>query len=136
MFATMPTKILSLSVAMMTALLLAGCNDDDFYYFREGLIERGRQFFEAAIKDPDSLAAYVTPPERIEGMEAFSSVPMLAWVEKTGLGENDFYSAVDAMDESSDRGKIEDGEHWDFGDPEEVRHRLPRLAKLYIPGGA
>jgi hypothetical protein len=113
----------------------AGCSEDDFYYFREGIIERGRAFFETTVNCPDGLAAFVTPPERIEGMDALSQVPMLAWVEKTSNGENEFYAAVDAEDSAGDRGNIEHGEHWEFSDPEEVRHRLPQLAKRYLPLG-
>lgn len=36
-------------------LMLGGCSDDDFEYFRAGLILRGKEVYEEALKDPDSL---------------------------------------------------------------------------------
>ncbi len=38
-------------------LASGGCSDDGFDYFRDFLISEGQQVFEAAIKNPDSLAA-------------------------------------------------------------------------------
>lgn len=37
-------------------LMNGGCSDDGFHYFREWLISEGRQAFETALADPDSLA--------------------------------------------------------------------------------
>jgi hypothetical protein len=110
-----------------------GCTDDGFFYFREALIERGREVFEAAVKDPDSIADVVTPGEKMEGVESLSNAPMLAWAAKTGGTEEAFYEAVDGADHRTDRGNAEEGEWWEFDDDAEVRHRLPRLAaKLMI----
>lgn len=39
-------------------IINGGCSDDGFDYFRAWLIARGRAAFEAALADPDSLAAY------------------------------------------------------------------------------
>src|SRR3569833_438309 len=33
-----------------------GCSDDSFGYFRRWLVSRGRDVYEAALRDPDSLA--------------------------------------------------------------------------------
>jgi hypothetical protein len=105
-----------------------GCSDDGFYYFREALIERGREVFEAAVKDPDSLADVVTTGEKLDGQEGLGDAPMLAWQAKTGGTEEAFYEAVDNADSRTDRGDSEEGEWWEFEDKAEVRHRLPRLA--------
>src|SRR5689334_11637866 len=37
-------------------LINGGCSDDAFEYFRAWLISRGRDVYEAAIDDPNSLA--------------------------------------------------------------------------------
>jgi hypothetical protein len=37
-------------------LINGGCSDDGFAYFRSWLISRGRVTYEAAVRDPDSLA--------------------------------------------------------------------------------
>jgi hypothetical protein len=105
-----------------------GCTDDGFNYFREGLIELGRAVFEAAVKDPDSLADVARPNEPLEGTEGLGNAPAMAWAAQTGGTEEAFYEAVDAADERADRGAPEEGEWWNFDDPAEVRDRLPRLA--------
>jgi hypothetical protein len=109
-----------------------GCSDDGFYYFREGLIELGRPVFEAAVKNPDSLADLTTPGERIQESEGMGNAPIMAWMAKTGGTEEAFYEAVDSADERTDRGDAEAGEWWDFTDAAEVRHRLPRLAGKHL----
>jgi Protein of unknown function (DUF4240) len=112
-----------------------GCSDDGFYYFREALIELGRPVFEAAVKDPDSLAAVTAPGERIQESEGLGNAPLMAWTAKTGGTEEAFYEAVDTADERTDRGDAEEGEWWDFDDHAEVRHRLPRLAAKHLADG-
>lgn len=42
-------------------LIHDGCPDDTFDYFRSWLIGRGRVAFEAAMRNPDSLADIATP---------------------------------------------------------------------------
>jgi hypothetical protein len=111
-----------------------GCSDDGFYYFREGLIELGRPVFEAAVKDPDSLADVTTPGKPIQESEGLGNAPLMAWMAKTGGTEEAFYEAVDSADERTDRGDAEEGEWWDFADSAEVRHRLPRLAAKHLTG--
>ncbi len=108
-----------------------GCTDDGFVYFRERLIELGRDVFDAAVKDPDSLALIVKPGEPMQAEENLASAAMVAWCALTGESEEKFFEAVDVADEKTDRGAIESGVHWDFGDVEEVRERLPRLAAIY-----
>jgi hypothetical protein len=111
-----------------------GCSDDGFYYFREGLIELGQPVFEAAVKDPDSLASVTNPGERIQESEGLGNAPLMAWTARTGGTEEAFYEAVDRADERADRGDAEEGEWWDFDDDAEVRHRLPRLAAKHLAG--
>ena len=40
-----------------------GVSDDDFEYFRRGLIAAGREKFENALRDPQSLADWIEPDE-------------------------------------------------------------------------
>ena len=110
----------------------SGCSDDGFYYFREALIARGRPVFEAAVRDPDSLADVVAEGEEVEETEGLGNAPMMAWTAKTAGTEEAFYEAVDNADVRTDRGDAEEGEWWDFEDEEEVRHRLPRLAAKFL----
>jgi len=109
-----------------------GSTDDDFYAFRERLIEMGRQVFESAVKDPDSLADIVTPGEPLVGSEGLDQAATAAWTAVSGLTEEAFYEAVDQADTRTDRGDAEEGEWWTFHDKAEVRHRLPRLAAKLV----
>ena len=110
-----------------------GCEDEGFVLFREALIERGRAIFEAAVRDPDSLADVVTPGEPIAETEGLGNAPAMAWAAKTGSTEEAFFEAVDAADTRTDRGDAEDGVWWAFHKKDEVRHRLPRLAAKFFP---
>lgn len=40
-------------------VILGGCSDDGFEYFRAWLVSRGRAVYEAALRDPESLADQV-----------------------------------------------------------------------------
>jgi hypothetical protein len=62
-----------------------GASDDGFDYFRSWLISRGRRVFEAALADPDSLAAAI-PVDAGEAAESegFGHVAMALWAKRTG----------------------------------------------------
>src|SRR5262249_37145585 len=109
-----------------------GCSHDEFFYFRDALIEMGSEAFERMVENPDSLADITEPGARLQGSAWIESAPISAWMVKTGLTEQAFYEAVDAADARSDRGDAEEGEWWNFDDKAEVRHRLPRLAAKFL----
>src|SRR6476661_519583 len=72
-----------------------GCSDDEFFYFRDALIELGRDVFARSVGDPDSLAEIAEPGSRIQGSAWIESAPIAAWMAKTGSTEQAFYEAVD-----------------------------------------
>lgn len=111
-------------------LIQGGCSEEDFAYFRDGLLASGQKTFEAAVNEPDALAELLPGKMDLADVPAFEEAPLQAWVAKTGLSADDYYSAVDFVD-SGDRNVDEEGEHWDFGDPEELQERLPRLTAKY-----
>jgi hypothetical protein len=47
-------------------LVNGGCSDDGFEYFRSWLISQGREYFEAALQDPQSAADKAVPGEGAE----------------------------------------------------------------------
>lgn len=100
-----------------------GASDDGFYYFRCWLICMGREVYEAAVANPDSLADVVGPGIDAEA-ETYAAAHQ-AWMAVTGRPDTDPYP---------DRNENQNlrGEEWDFDDDEEVRKRLPRLATLYF----
>lgn len=100
-----------------------GASDDGFYYFRCWLIGMGRDVYEAAVANPDSLAEVVVPDTDAEA-EIYAAAHQ-AWMAVTGRPDTDPYPARNESAELR-------GEDWDFNDDEEVRRRLPRLAALYL----
>ena len=106
-------------------LVNGGASDDGFDYFRGWLIAQGRDVFEAAVADPDSLADVPAVRGAIAAGEELECEAMLgvAW---------DAYE-VATGEELPDAGKValpELAAMWDFDDEEQVREHLPRLAAL------
>ena len=69
-------------------ILNGWASDAGFEYFRCWLISRGREVFESALADPESLAGMIAPdvakPYLFE-FESFAYVAREVWTEKTGL---------------------------------------------------
>ncbi|GAB2906839.1 DUF4240 domain-containing protein [Streptomyces heilongjiangensis] len=106
-----------------------GCSDDGFDYFRGWLVLQGREVFERAVADPDSLAESSVvrrASEEWTEVECESTLG-IAWDahrEATGqeLPPDSFRIRYPALDPSWD---------FDFDDWAETERRLPRLAALY-----
>jgi hypothetical protein len=110
-------------------LINGGCSDDGFDYFRAWLVTQGRDVWDAALADPDSLASF----GRFEGdvfSEDMVAVPAAAHARVTG--DRDRYrDDVPVRGDGGDPGEPQ-GEEFDFDDDEEMRSRLPRLAELHL----
>ena len=98
-------------------IINGGCSDDGFRYFRDWLISEGRSVFEAALKDPDSLAdlPHIDPAE----LESFGYVALDLHEEK-GAGAMRREFSGEAGDPA--------GEPWN---EEAVGELLPRLDAKY-----
>jgi hypothetical protein len=97
-----------------------GCSDDGFDYFRGWLLAQGRDVFERALQDPDSLADLIHEQEQAE-CEDMIAVAAQAYKDVTG----DYPEGPPVM-------LPELGPSWDFDDEDEMKQRYPRLrAKLY-----
>ncbi len=75
-----------------------GCSDDGFEYFRRWLVARGRDVYEAALSDPDSLAQLdMRPgPDGVWEFEAIYYVARQIFEEKGGQGDVRDYSEPEA----------------------------------------
>jgi hypothetical protein len=60
------------------------CSEDTFFAFRGWLVAQGRQVYDAAIADPDSLADYPELGDDLPWSEAPWGVAMDAYTERTG----------------------------------------------------
>jgi hypothetical protein len=116
-------------------LINGGCSDDGFIDFRSWLLLQGRDVFQAAVSDPDSLAN-VLGPKDFDRTQCECYPAMDAWFEATGTKRDDAgYSAMSAAFEARHPGRLPEhdmGEDWDFDDDEQTRKRLPRLSALFM----
>jgi hypothetical protein len=98
-------------------IINGGCSDDGFRYFRDWLISEGRPVFEAAMKDPDSLADLpnVDPAE----LESFGYV-VAELYEQKGAGKLKRDFATESAEPS--------GASWNEDD---VGRLFPRLDAKY-----
>ncbi|MFI9588474.1 DUF4240 domain-containing protein [Streptomyces sp. NPDC052236] len=107
------------------AVLLGGASDDAFDYFRCWLIGQGREVFEGALHDPDSLA---------ELLEEFDA-------DVDGDGEELGYAADEAYEQLTGVAAQELGiapqtaeplgTPFDFDDDAELARRFPRLSERF-----
>ena len=106
-----------------------GCSDDGFIDFRATLISLGRQNYEAALDDADSLADLVGRPDvPYMQSEGFQYVASKAYQEKTGATE--WPRTVHAPRPLAEPG----GERFDFDDDEEMERRFPRVVAAFPDG--
>lgn len=98
-------------------LMNGGCSDDCFRYFCHWLISEGRETFERALADPDSLAEL--PRRDYFELESFAYVALEVYENKGGGElERDFTIELAATE----------GAMWS---EEELPSLLPRLAEKY-----
>jgi len=103
-------------------LINEGCSDSGFYGFRAWLITQGRQVYEAALRDPDSLADHhdVLRLAEFEVLECedFLSATDMAYEKVTGQLPSFEYDRPRA---------VLQGKTWEFDDDREMQRRYPRL---------
>jgi flagellar biosynthesis regulator FlaF len=98
-----------------------GCSDDCYRDFRAYLISLGRRPYEAALRDPDTLAPVVQDAEE-GGWENADSVAPDAYEEVAG-------EEIPGGD--SDLSGDPRGERWDFENEDALVRRYPRLAERF-----
>jgi hypothetical protein len=98
-----------------------GCSDDCFRDFRAYLISLGSGPYEAALRDPDTLANVVEDAEEGDWENADDVAPD-AYESATGK---------DFPEDGSDLSGDPSGEPWDDEDQEALVQRFPRLAARF-----
>jgi len=75
-----------------------GCSDDGFEYFRRWLVSRGRDIYEGALRDPESLAEVHGNfgPDQTWEFEEIYYVAVDVFEEKGGEGDPRDYSEPEA----------------------------------------
>jgi hypothetical protein len=98
-----------------------GCSDDCFRDFRAYLISLGREPYEAALRDPDSLAPVVQDAEEGDWENADNVAPD-AYESATG---------EDIPTDDSDLSGNPSGQPWDDEDQDALVQRYPALAARF-----
>lgn len=98
-------------------LMNGGCSDDGFCYFCHWLISEGKEVFDAALNDPDSLT--LVPRQDYFELESYAYVALEVFKEKTGDElKRDFTIEME----------VTAGEQWDEDD---LPTLFPRLSAAY-----
>jgi hypothetical protein len=106
-------------------LINGGCSADGFRHFRVWLVARGRDVYEQALRDPDTLAN-VLDGQPVDGF-GLDAAALRAYEARTGT--SDFYQRLGRANAAAPPA----GARWDFDDEAELRRRFPRLCELYSP---
>src|SRR5205085_11205618 len=85
-----------------------GCSDDGFWDFRSWLVSRGKKVYDAAVRDPESLAEVVRTRQR-QSLN-FLNYAGFVWEEKTGR------DSCECPRLGSNLGMTPAGEDWDERD--------------------
>jgi hypothetical protein len=107
---------------------MGGCSDDSFDYFRAWLIAQGKDVFESAIRDPETLIPTLEKLEEGEypEREDLLFVACIAYVKKTGLDEEHYYDLFEQVTKGQyDCPSIEFD--WDENDEERLKRKFPKL---------
>jgi hypothetical protein len=126
-------------------LIGGGCSDDRFSDFTAGLVALGREWYERAAACPDALAehpavrtAAAAGDQAVIFDEDFNFVSSRAYQRLTD-DTDAFWEAWEAYTDARSTTKEEDsegmGRSFDFGDAQQMRRRLPRLAALHLGPG-
>jgi hypothetical protein len=107
-------------------LINGGCSDDGFHYFRTWLILQGQKAFEAAVKEPDSLAVVLKGDGDVEA-ECYPASDAYCAITDS----EDYVAALEKR-----YPKLPDypalKERWNFDDDEQMRKRYPKLSAAFI----
>jgi hypothetical protein len=109
-------------------LLYDGCSDDGFFDFLYGLIAQGKEMYESAVKNPDSLTA-LWGKSQISN-ETFCYVPKWVYEEMTGNKLPADCWQVPGTLESDFEIDHSMNEDWDFDSEIENKKHLPKLSAL------
>lgn len=97
-----------------------GCSDDGFTDFRYGLISRGREIYQKALQDPETLIEIAVGEEE----EEFISNELFGYVAHD-IYESKMNAGIPANDVEHPTNP--DGVEWDFDDQELCKQKLPKL---------
>ncbi|MGD6818341.1 DUF4240 domain-containing protein [Metabacillus sp. 113a] len=114
-------------------IIMGGCSDDCFDYFRAWLLFQGKGVYETAIHDPESMIPILKELEEKGEMPQFEDLTYLgalAFEEKTGRDDTSYYELYDQLvADPCFEPEIE--LDWDEEDEKGLQIRFPKLWERY-----
>ena len=95
--------------------------------FRCWLVAQGKQVYEAALVNADSLADVLEMDDICWTL--LGEVGSAVWMAQTGRTEHDYHAELNKIRPEVD--EVYRGEQWDT-EEKEIRRRLPRLAAMFL----
>ncbi|KAB7709064.1 DUF4240 domain-containing protein [Bacillus aerolatus] len=114
-------------------IVMGGCSDDCFDYFRAWVLYLGKECYEAAIENPETLLPYfklLEEQEEIPQLEELLYVASIAYEEKTGFDDEKYFKLYDQL-AKDDYIEPELEFDWDGDDEEGLRKKFPLLWGAY-----
>jgi predicted DNA-binding WGR domain protein len=114
-------------------IIMGGCSDDCFDYFRAFLLYLGKEPYEAAIKNPETLMPYlklIEEQDEMPQLEELLSVACEAYEEKTGQDDEEYHDLYEKLTNDSYI-QPEIKFDWDEDDEEGLKKKFPLLWEAF-----
>lgn len=110
-------------------IVMGGCSDDSFDYFRAWLLYLGKETYETIIKDPEKIIPHLKHLEEDGDVPEFEDllyVASMAFEEKTGYDDQHYYNIYKQL--SEDKYVQPEMEFdWDEDDEDGLSSKFPLL---------
>ncbi|MCJ1907484.1 DUF4240 domain-containing protein [Planococcus ruber] len=110
-------------------IIMGGCSDDSFDYFRAWLVFLGKDSYEKALADPESIMPYLGKEEDVPEFEDLLTCATIAFEEKTGLEQEDYLEIYYSLADEKPDPEIDFD--WDEDDEETLSRKFPKLWAKY-----
>ncbi|WP_028777097.1 DUF4240 domain-containing protein [Shimazuella kribbensis] len=114
-------------------IIMGGCSDDSFDYFRAWLLFLGKETYESIINNPESIIPHLQPLEieqEVPELEDLLYVASMAYEEKTGFDDEHYSKLYKQI--SGDKYLQPSIElDWDEEDMDSLRKKFPLLWDRY-----
>ncbi len=114
-------------------IVMGGCSDDCFDYFRAWVLYLGKDMYAAALENPETLLPYfklLEEQEEIPQLEELLSAACMAYEEKTGLDDEEYFKLYEQL-VKDDYLEPEIEFDWNEDDEEGLRNKFPLLWNTY-----
>lgn len=114
-------------------IIMRGCSDDCFDYFRGWMLYQGKEVYESSLIDPEKIIPSLLRLEEDGDVPQFEDLfyaASMAYEEKTGYDEDQYYKLYEKLSgDSYVQPEIE--LDWDEDDEEGLKRMYPKLWERY-----